>query len=729
MAYIEDKTIDGLDALTSLDDTDVLVAGDQSDSDRAKKITKANFEADLALTASQVSDFDTEVGNNSAVTANTAKVSFDSTSSTRLANTSGTNTGDQSLTTYQLKPSEGAFVDGDKTKLDGIEALADVTDATNVASSGGVLNTGNETIAGIKTFSSSPIVPAPTTDLQASTKKYVDDNSGDVTKVGTPVDNQVGVWTGDGTIEGTSGLTYDGSSLAVSGTVDSTAFVTDSASFFGSNITSLTGQELIKLSSTASAVNEITIKNNIASNDPEVQATGDDTNINLKLVSKGTGQIDFNGNYKFPKADGTSSQVLETDGSGALSWTSLVGGGDALVANPLSQFAATTSLQLKGVISDETGSGSVVFATSPTLVTPALGTPSALVATNATGTASGLTAGLVTNGVYTSDFPLNQDTTGNAGTVTTITGLAPDTATTQATQASITTCANLTTSGALNAGSITSGFGSIDVGASAIDGGVITADTNFAGNLTGNVTGNTSGSSGSCTGESATVATIAGLAPNTATTQATQASITSAANLVTVGTIGTGTWQGTAINQTYLTGQSGTNTGDEVASSSSVAGVAELAISSEIDTGTDTTRIIPIDQFVASKRNIRWLTFNLVEAGTDCATATNIAGDFLSPIAGTILQSDSAPFYIYATNSTAGVTGTMVVDVSIGGTSIMTTNKIDIDTTEKTSTTGATQPDLTTTALAVGDIITIDIDAVHSGTASKGLTLYMAIRE
>jgi len=38
----------------------------------------------------------------------------------------------------------------------------------------------------------------------------------------------------------------------------------------------------------------------------------------------------------------------------------------------------------------------LVFATSPTLVTPALGTPSALVGTNITGTASGLTAGNVT---------------------------------------------------------------------------------------------------------------------------------------------------------------------------------------------------------------------------------------------------------------------------------------------------------------------------------------------
>lgn len=33
---------------------------------------------------------------------------------------------------------------------------------------------------------------------------------GNVSKVGTPVDNQVGVWTGDGTIEGDAGLTFDG---------------------------------------------------------------------------------------------------------------------------------------------------------------------------------------------------------------------------------------------------------------------------------------------------------------------------------------------------------------------------------------------------------------------------------------------------------------------------------------------------------------------------------------
>jgi hypothetical protein len=55
-----------------------------------------------------------------------------------------------------------------------------------------------------------------------------------------------------------------------------------------------------------------------------------------------------------------------------------------------------SSANLAAAVSDETGSGALVFATSPTLTTPALGTPSALVGTNITGTAAGLTAGNVT---------------------------------------------------------------------------------------------------------------------------------------------------------------------------------------------------------------------------------------------------------------------------------------------------------------------------------------------
>lgn len=42
---------------------------------------------------------------------------------------------------------------------------------------------------------------------------------GDVYKVGTPVNNQIGVWTGDGTIEGDSNLTWTGTTLDLNGTI------------------------------------------------------------------------------------------------------------------------------------------------------------------------------------------------------------------------------------------------------------------------------------------------------------------------------------------------------------------------------------------------------------------------------------------------------------------------------------------------------------------------------
>ena len=75
---------------------------------------------------------------------------------------------------------------------------------------------------------------------------------------------------------------------------------------------------------------------------------------------------------------GTAGQILQVNaGATAMEFITPSGGGNAQTANPLSQFAATTSAQLLGVISDETGSGALVFGTSPTFVTPVLGVAAA----------------------------------------------------------------------------------------------------------------------------------------------------------------------------------------------------------------------------------------------------------------------------------------------------------------------------------------------------------------
>ncbi len=63
--------------------------------------------------------------------------------------------------------------------------------------------------------------------------------------------------------------------------------------------------------------------------------------------------------------------------------------GDALVSGTLAQFAATTSASLAGVISDETGTGLLVFNDSPTFVTPTLGAATATSINGVTITGSG----------------------------------------------------------------------------------------------------------------------------------------------------------------------------------------------------------------------------------------------------------------------------------------------------------------------------------------------------
>ena len=54
------------------------------------------------------------------------------------------------------------------------------------------------------------------------------------------------------------------------------------------------------------------------------------------------------------------------------------------------------------------------------------------------------------------------------------------------------------------------------------------------------------------------------------------------ANVTTLGTISTGEWRGTAINATYLSGQSGTNTGDETLASINALDITEVGT---IDSG------------------------------------------------------------------------------------------------------------------------------------------------
>ena len=89
-------------------------------------------------------------------------------------------------------------------------------------------------------------------------------------------------------------------------------------------------------------------------------------------------------------ADGktlTASNTLTFTGTDGSSVAFGSGGTVAYTGTSLAQFASTTSSQLAGVISDETGSGLVVFNNSPTLITPTLGVATV---TSITGPSSGV---------------------------------------------------------------------------------------------------------------------------------------------------------------------------------------------------------------------------------------------------------------------------------------------------------------------------------------------------
>lgn len=76
---------------------------------------------------------------------------------------------------------------------------------------------------------------------------------------------------------------------------------------------------------------------------------------------------------------------------------------------------------------------------------------------------------------------------------------------------------------------------------------------------------------------------------------------------------------------------------------------------------------------------------------------------------------------VRASVTTAPTGAILIVDINESGTTLMTTNKLSIDATEKTSTTAATAATLTDTALADDAEITIDIDQVGSSVAGAGL--------
>ncbi|MBK9249359.1 MAG: hypothetical protein IPM69_14910 [Ignavibacteria bacterium] len=358
--------------------------------------------------------------------------------------------------------------------------------------------------------------------------------------------------------------------------------------------------------------------------------------------------------YTLPTADGSSGQALVTDASGVLSW-----GNVAAATGTLAQFASTTSLELKGVIVDETGSGSLVFANTPTLVTPVLGVATATSINGATITTTTGTLTLVNGStlVTAGAFSNTLTTTGTTnvtlpttGTLSTLAGTEIFTNKTLTSPTLTTPALGVATATSINGATITTTTGTMTL----VNGSTLVTAGAFSNTLT------TTGTTNVTLPTSGTLSTLAGTETFTNKTLTSPTFTTPALGVATA----------TSINGATITTTTGTLT---LVNGSTL--VTAGAFSNTLTTTGTTNVTLPTNGILATLAGTEILTSKTLTSPTlttpvlGVATATSINGATITTTTGTLtLVNGSTLVTAGAFSNTLTTTGTTNVTLPTTGT-------------------------------------------------------------
>lgn len=317
---LQSADVDGADIIPVVDD----IGGTPI----TKKVTITNLMGQAPVQPADIADFATQVSlGNVQVSLGNLQASL-GTAATTDASAYATSAQGAKADTAQQPPSEGAFANGDKTKLDGIEASADVTDTANVTSAGALMDSEVTNLADVKAFNPSDYATSAQGALAGTAIQNAGVDlsvSGNILKLIDPNGTQIGsnidlsLYLDDTNLARITSGTLASSGIATFTRDDSTTFTIDLSNLTPSDAEIKTGYE-----------------NN---SDTNAFTDAEKTKLSNAIVSGSVNPVYFANQAAFPSASTNHGAVAHSHADGAMyyahggSWVKLANDSDIALAS------------------------------------------------------------------------------------------------------------------------------------------------------------------------------------------------------------------------------------------------------------------------------------------------------------------------------------------------------------------------------------------------------------